>query len=142
MKSFAFGSSLGVLFAASFIGLSAAPASADRTDCGSSYLCLWGGSNYSGDPWFEATSTGNYSTGYWNNDESSSVANRSTTKSFYLYAASDQSSREGQACVPRRYSEPRMGDWGWGDRVSSMKVTTAFCPEGLGATNYLGTRKD
>jgi hypothetical protein len=62
----------------------ASPASATWSQCSNDYICLWGNNTYKGDPWFEKKANGNYNSGYWNNDETSSVANRSDTSSVYL----------------------------------------------------------
>lgn len=80
--------------------MSAAPVQAAWKDCGNGYVCLWGNNTYSGDPWFEKSATGGYNTGYWDNDETSSVANRSGVSSAYLYDDTNQSATHGWvACL-------------------------------------------
>lgn len=117
-----------------------APASAAWGDCSLSYLCLWGGSNYPGAPWFEQKNLGNYNTGWLNNDESSSAANRSSISSFMLYDKTGGASDGGVACVPRNYSSKNLHDEdpGWGDRISSMKIVNGACPDGV---DYIGGYK-
>lgn len=115
------------------------PAKASWGDCNSNYMCLWGGTNWNGGPWWEKRSTGSYSTGYWDNDETSSVANRSSTSSLMVFAREDQKTDEGVACVPRNYSDRDIHRYGWGDRISSMRISAGACPEN--GVDYLGSRK-
>lgn len=135
-----FGSLVGVGVLASGFAVSAsAPAQAAWGDCNSNYMCLWGNTNWNGNPWWEKRSNGDYSTGYWNNDETSSVANRSSTASLMVYARENQKTDEGVACVPRNYADRDIHRYGWGDRISSMRIILGACPEN--GVDYLGTRK-
>ncbi|GAA0617000.1 peptidase inhibitor family I36 protein [Kribbella sandramycini] len=114
------------------------PASAAWGECSISYLCLWGNSNWDGGPWFEKKELGKYNTGWSNNDESSSAANRSGVASFMLYDKTNSQSDGGVACLPRNYSSRRLGDEGWGDRISSMRIQSGACPDDV---DYVGSPK-
>ncbi|WP_272954604.1 peptidase inhibitor family I36 protein [Kribbella sandramycini] len=111
------------------------PASASWGECSSGYLCLWGNRNYSGGPWFEKNANGSYNTGWSNNDETSSVANRSGSSSMYLYNDTNQSSEHGVVCLPRGYSAPDLNETNpeFDDRISSLRIFSGACASSVTA---------
>jgi hypothetical protein len=113
----------------------AAPASATWYSCSVSYACLWSNAKYDGGPWFEEKNLGRYNTGWVHNDVTSSVANRSGHNSLNLYNNTNTGTGDGVACVPRNYSAPDLKDYGWGDRISSVRIFTGACPDGV---KYIG----
>lgn len=124
--------------AAGAVALPAAPAHARWSDCGNDYLCLWGNNTYSGAPWFEKKANGDYNTGYWNNDETSSVANRSGVSSAYLYNDTNQSATHGVVCLPREYSAYDLNetDPEFDDRISSIRIASGACNSNISRIGY------
>lgn len=129
------GSTLAVVGA---VGATAAPAEATWGQCSNNYICLWGNNSYSGAPWFEKKANGSYNTGYWDNDETSSVANRSSTSSVYLYNDTNTSSSHGAVCLPREYAAADLNETSpeFDDRISSLKIFSGACSSSVSAIGY------
>lgn len=129
MKKFARRAGIGTLVVVAGVTITAVPASATWGECSSGSLCLWGNRDYSGAPWFEKNANGSYNTGWSNNDETSSVANRSGSSSIYLYNDTNTSSSHGVVCLPRGYSAPDLNEVNpeFDDRISSMKIFSGAC---------------
>ena len=75
---------------------SADTSSCDSRDCVAGYVCLWGNRDWSGPPAVIQKSTGTFGTGYWNNDETSSVRNRSA---YIVYLYKDASGKGTSKCL-------------------------------------------
>ncbi|WP_328988844.1 peptidase inhibitor family I36 protein [Kribbella sp. NBC_01245] len=112
------------------------PASASQ--CNSGYACLWGNRDWSGGPWRQENDPGLYNTGYWNNDETSSVWNRQTNYRLWLYNRENGSTTEGVVCVPKMYGVKNLDDYNFDDRVSSFRLDIGSCPSG---TTTIGSYK-
>lgn len=115
------------------LSISATPAQAAWSACSSGYVCAWGHDTYNGDPWFEQSRADNYNTGWSNNDETSSVANRSGSNSAYLYDDTDTSATHGVVCVSRNYSVRDLAETtpSFNDRVSSIRIASGACATGI-----------
>ncbi len=118
--------------------LQSAPAMASWSECSNGYICLWGNRDYSGAPWFEKNSTGNYNTGYWDNDETSSVANRSSVSSVNLYNNTNIDSSAGVVCLPREYAAHDLNETSpeFDDRISSVKIYSGACLANISRIGY------
>lgn len=107
--------------------LAPGPAVAERSDCGSGKSCIWEDKYYDGQPFFERSDRYDYGTGWLNNDSASSVYNRSSVNTFRLYDNAGQDTSDGTLCFPRGYASKNLHYWGWGDRVSSMRINLTPC---------------
>lgn len=116
----------------------ATPAVASWSECSNGYACLWGNRNYSDAPWFEKKATGNYNTGYWDNDETSSVANRSAVSSVNLYNHTNTDSSGGVVCLPREYAARDLNETSpeFDDRISSVKIYSGACLSNISQIGY------
>ena len=116
----------------------ASPANAAWSACSNGYICLWGHDTYNGDPWFERSGTGDYNTGFWNNDETSSVANRSGVSSAYLYDDTNQSPTHGIVCLPREHSARDLAETNpsFNDRISSIRIASGACNSAISRIGY------
>ena len=126
------------LATAAALSSTAAPAGAAWGDCSNGYLCAWGHDTYNGDPWFEQSAPGNYNTGWFNNDETSSVANRSGSNSAYLYDDTNTSATHGVVCLPREYSARDLAETSpsFNDRISSLRIASGACATGISQVGY------
>lgn len=105
----------------------ATPSTANDTSCARGRSCLWEDKHYDGSPWFEKGGPGTYNTGWSHNDDASSVWNRQADVSFVLYDDTNQDATHGTGCVPRKYGTGNIENYEFEDRVSSMRITTAYC---------------
>ncbi|MGL5823352.1 MAG: peptidase inhibitor family I36 protein [Nocardioides sp.] len=117
------------------------PASAAGSDCSINYVCLWGNRNFSGGPWFERAGLGRYNTGFFNNDETSSVWNKKANASTLLYDNTNQDSSGGVVCLPRNYRSRDLNDETpeFDGRISSLWIRTEFC-SGFPGIGVIGSR--
>lgn len=127
-----------IISAVSMLVIALPAANASWSECNSSYVCLWGNNTYSGSPWWEERATGNYNTGFWDNDETSSVANRSTVVSAYLFNDTNTDPTHGVVCLPRGYSAADLNNTTpeFDDRISSMRLSTGACAAEISKIGY------
>ncbi len=118
--------------------LVAPPALAAASDCNSGYACLWGNRDYSGGPWRQENDLGLHNTGWWDNDETSSVWNRRSEGALWLYNDTNGGTSNGVWCVPRGYAVPNLDRYNADDRISSFRLTVSGCPSGV---NTIGSNK-
>lgn len=110
-----------------------APAWADWDDCSSARLCLYHNQDGEGD-WFSRTSSDNDLGG--DSDEAHSVWNRSQV-AWLLYDDKDYSDRV--LCIRSRYAAADLGDYSFGDKISSVKKRSSDTCAGYSAIgNYMG----
>jgi hypothetical protein len=109
----------------------AQPASAAASDCRSGYACLWINRDYSGGPYRQEDDLGLHGTGFWENDETSSVWNRRSGGAMYLYGNSNGSQSEGVLCVPKGYAVSNLANYHFDDKISSYRLTTQTCGSGV-----------
>lgn len=128
---------------ASVVLLPTPSASADAGKCSISYACLWGNRSYSGDPWWEEKRLDKYNTGYWNNDETSSIWNRTSTASLLLYDKTNQDSSGGVVCVGRGYASRDLNEESpeFDDRISSMWLRSGYCSREYDSIDSIGYPK-
>lgn len=99
---------------------------ATDTDCPRGYSCMWEDKQYN-DLTFKKSVIGAYNTGFIHNDAASSVWNRQSDVSFLLYDDTDTNPRHGTGCVPRGYKTGNLDTYNFEDRVSSVRITSAYC---------------
>lgn len=97
----------------------------DSSDCASGYVCLWGNRDWKGSPAIIKKDAGLYGTGWYNNDETSSVRNRSGYVAFFYENANGGGTRK---CLPSGYAQRNLDTDDFDDTISSFRLANGSCP--------------